>query len=977
MTAVAQPSRGAQRSVLPPVALALAALTVFAARTQASSLFDSIYRFRVFRTPHFIIYFHQGEDGLAARLAVIAEETWTALERPLGVRPPKLTHVVLVDQTELANGYATPVPRDTIVVTAAWPAGSEFIGRTDDWLRLVFTHEFTHVVHLDRSESWARAVRVVFGRVPLAFPNLFLPIWQIEGLATYEESAITGEGRLHAGDFRAIVGEDARERRLEPLDRVNGGLTAWPSGLAPYAYGLGFHAYLASEYGEEKFGALALATARRVPYTASRVFKRIYGKSLGELWRDYERRLEQSHSSPTGRDDARRLTRDGFVVAGPRFVASACRDCPPEVLYSVRTPHDFPALNSVSLDGSAPRQLARRYLGSTTAPDAHTIYFDQHELRRNTGLYSDLYALDLKSGRVRPLTRDARLTDPDFSAPQRAIVAARGAPGRRDLVRVAIDTSTGAAGDVTTIVSEPETQFGAPRWSPDGRSIAAERHRLGTQSEIVIVDAATGAVRVTASSPDTRWATPAWRPDGRAIVAAAEVNEETFNLYEIDVDTSNMRRLTHSTGGATWPDVSPDGRTIVYAGYTADGFDVFAIPYGMDGFNDTAIPRRGTTPPPATPKLAFEPPSGGGTYSPWPTLPPTSWSPIIESDRNQTRVGAATGGADVLGYHAWAASATWRVAQPEDAPEVSAIEPDWQLSYAYARWRPTLWVTASSDTSFFAGPPTEAGVPSVNTLQEHEIEAGLVFPFVHTRVSQSVQASIVRAVDDFTFPDHVFTQDRIGPRAAWSIASAHSYGYSISPEGGVIAGVTGEFVRRAIGAAAEASAATADARVYLPGFSDHHVLAIRAAGGASTGDRNLRRAFLLGGAGPDISVVDFGHEGISLLRGFPSDTFAGTHVALVNADYRWPIARPERGTGTWPIFLHTIHAAVFADAGHAWTRAFAARDLKTSVGAELSFNLVAGYFLPVTATVGAAWGHDGSHTVADRATAYFRVGRAF
>src|SRR5207245_4968412 len=120
------------------------------------------------------------------------------------------THVVLVDQTELASGSATSVPRDTIVVTATWPAGSEFIGRTDDWLRLVFTHEFTHIVHLDRSEGWARAVRAVFGRTPLAFPNLFLPTWQIEGLATYEESLITGEGRLHAGDFRAIVREAAR-----------------------------------------------------------------------------------------------------------------------------------------------------------------------------------------------------------------------------------------------------------------------------------------------------------------------------------------------------------------------------------------------------------------------------------------------------------------------------------------------------------------------------------------------------------------------------------------------------------------------------------------------------------------------------------------------------------------------------------------------------------------------------------------------
>ncbi len=99
------------------------------------------------------------------------------------------------------------------MIAAAWPAGSEFIGNIDDWLRLVFTHEFTHIVHLDRSEGWARAVRAVFGRTPIAFPNLYLPTWQIEGLATYEESALTGVGRLHAGDFGAIVGEEVRAAR--------------------------------------------------------------------------------------------------------------------------------------------------------------------------------------------------------------------------------------------------------------------------------------------------------------------------------------------------------------------------------------------------------------------------------------------------------------------------------------------------------------------------------------------------------------------------------------------------------------------------------------------------------------------------------------------------------------------------------------------------------------------------------------------
>src|SRR5262249_59509767 len=97
-----------------------------------------------------------------------------------------------------------PVPYNTMFITATWPSGAEPIGFAGDWLKVAFTHEFTHIVHLDRSEGWARAVRRVFGRSPLAFPNLLLPLWQIEGLAVYEESALTGEGRLHAGDFRAF-----------------------------------------------------------------------------------------------------------------------------------------------------------------------------------------------------------------------------------------------------------------------------------------------------------------------------------------------------------------------------------------------------------------------------------------------------------------------------------------------------------------------------------------------------------------------------------------------------------------------------------------------------------------------------------------------------------------------------------------------------------------------------------------------------
>ena len=52
-------------------------------------------------------------------------------------------------------------------------------------------------------------------------------------------------------------------------------------------------------------------------------------------------------------------------------------------------------------------------------------------------------------------------------------------------------------------------------------------------------------------------------------------------------------------------------------------------------------------------------------------------------------------------------------------------------------------------------------------------------------------------------------------------------------------------------------------------------------------------------------------------------------------------------------------------------------DLKTSFGAELSANIVAGFYFPFTATVGVARGRDGSGTVPDRTVVYGRIGRSF
>ena len=97
-------------------------------------------------------------------------------------------------------------------------------------------------------------------------------------------------------------------------------------------------------------------------------------------------------------------------------------------MYSAANPDGFPALYRVGLAGGAPRRLTTRYLGSTTGIGRDEIYFDQLELRRNVGLYGDLYAFSRADGRVRRLTSDARLLDPDLSPDGQTLVCVQNQP---------------------------------------------------------------------------------------------------------------------------------------------------------------------------------------------------------------------------------------------------------------------------------------------------------------------------------------------------------------------------------------------------------------------------------------------------------------------------------------------------------------------------------------------------------------------
>lgn len=331
-------------------------------------------------------------------------------------------------------------------------------------------------------------------------------------------------------------------------------------------------------------------------------------------------------------------------------------------------------------------------------------------------------------------------------------------------------------------------------------------------------------------------------------------------------------------------------------------------------------------------------------------------------------------GTDVLERHVVSASGTWAVNGDTDLAPRS--RPDWDAAYTYQRWQPAFYVAARDRTTLFDAVSSTGALVGVSQ-REQTLDIGVWRPFRRVRWVQT--ALVAYHLEGLTQQTAATRAEltRAGIRSSWSFTSARRYGYSISDEDGVTLAVTGEMLRDGLGSDGRSDAVTGDARAYVPLGWPHAVLAVRAAMADSSGDEGVRRRFRLGGADGNPLAGAFGSDAISLLRGFQHDVFVGDQVALVNVEARVPLWRVQRGVGTWPIFLRTIHAAGFLDAGHAWTGPVEWRDRKIGFGAELSADVVAGFGLPLTWTAGVAWGRDGAGTVADTRSFYFRVGRSF
>jgi Tol biopolymer transport system component len=924
----------------------------------AQAVSDPALDWHTLETPRFAVHYHEPLEPLARRVVVVAERAFERLGPLLRYVPDAQTHFVLTDDTDFANGSASALPFNTIRLFATAPEDLSPLSDYDDWLTELIFHESTHILHLDQVRGIPALVNAILGKTWV--PNAVAPRWFLEGLAVYLETELTSAGRLRSSVWDMYLRMDALEDRLLRLDQISNDVDRWPHGNVWYLYGSYFVQHIARAHGAASIARMIDDYANDViPYGLNRIARRATGKTFTTLYADFLAATRVRYAAQAdairaaGLVEGTRITHHGEEAKTPRFLPDG------RVIYFAGDNRSLAALRTLDARTGADLETRADVAGVAAAaphPDGRHVLFSALDAHRDLYAFNDLFALDLRTGERERLTHGARAQEPDVSPNGRRVAYTINSAGTTHL---AIAELADVPGTQRVLVrSRRFEQVYAPRFSPDGRTIAYSCWSAGGYRDLRLVDVASGAV--TAVMRDRAYdAGPAWSPDGEHLYFSSD-RTGVANIYAWERATGAMRQVTNVIAGAFQPTISPDGQRLVYVGYTSYGFDLFSMTLDPARFRD-APPFVDTRPAPSETEQ-IDASVERRDYSPWGTLRPYAYGLDLTPDAFGQQLGVSTTGGDVVGRHTWAA----RVG-------VGLARGDVTLDAAYG-YR-GLPVALSGRVFRLVSPQgglQVGGEDRTWIADDVGVDVGASYTFRRALASDSIaagytlrwlgQAEPFGGALDPNDPGPLLPErGRLAQlRLGWSYATVRRFVYDISPSEGAFLAANVAAAHPLLGSQFRSVSLS----YVMQGYFRNpvwrlHVLALRYAGGVSEGDLGRRGVFSVGGF-PTVSIVDaltqFILVGGAALRGYPTGVRFGTQYHLAQAEYRFPLFRPQVGPATLPVYVNRLYAGVFLDVGDAFNGRLDLATFLVGTGAELYADVTLGYFLPFTLRFGVARG---------------------
>jgi dipeptidyl aminopeptidase/acylaminoacyl peptidase len=263
---------------------------------------------------------------------------------------------------------------------------------------------------------------------------------------------------------------------------------------------------------------------------------------------------------PAEGGEPRQLTDEPLGVEAFRFAAAADR----LLVFAPVLPNvDFDKQRETAARQAKGGPSARHFTQQPVRHWDHWLHQNPDRANTHLILYDDAGGnrIDLTPQATREFAIEPELAASDDG---RYAAVTRRTPGKDRVDDVSILLFDLQAKTSRVLAQAEATTFGALRFSPDGKYLAASRglrSTKGVRETLSVIDVASGAMRDLATAWD-RWASPgAWSGDGRRLYVTADDEGDT-PVFAIDLATDAVTRISAAAAGGTHDDLTrlPDGR---------------------------------------------------------------------------------------------------------------------------------------------------------------------------------------------------------------------------------------------------------------------------------------------------------------------------------------------------------------------------------------------------------------------------------
>jgi Tol biopolymer transport system component len=924
---------------------------------------DPLLDFFTIETEHFVIHYHTRLASAAKRLAMVAERAHKNLAPALDHKPAEKTLVVLVDDTDSANGFAGVLPRNAIQLFATAPSAFTELDDHDDWLYGLVTHEYTHILHLDTLSGLPAIYNRIFGKTWA--PNQIMPRWIIEGVATYEESKKSSGGRNRGSRFEQFIRIARHDEKDLRLDQVTGAPRQFPRGNAVYVYGSHFLRYVFDRFGEDALREMSHSSgAHPVPYAINRQIAKVTGKPFTQLYDDWKGYLRDRYGMQEMAAERRGMMGGGraLTTTGEGNFFPRYSDDGKELYWLQSNGYREPRIRAVPVgsDTLEPRNVIRAdAMGSFDVMPDGSLVFEQTRVFRRDYNFQDLMLWDARTKTQIRLTTGARARDPSLSPDGRRITFSMNQTSESVL---AITDAVPDAPISVVWKGQERDQVYTPAWSPDGKRIAFAAWRRGGKRDILIVELASGAVTEVTNDRAVD-SSPAWSADSRYVYFDSDRTSIT-NIFAYDTTDGSTWQVTNVLGGAFQPAASHDGTRLAFSNAVPrGGYDLYEITLDRASW----LPAQDyidDRPPPTAVRDDEAKVTAPRKYRPLEALAPRIWAAQLSATGTDTSVTLQTDGSDPFGLHSY---------QLALGTNLSTGDLNIGAVYAYSRWRFPIRLAASRTLSERGGFRVD-GVGQTYKQEDWSATLSTSIPFEARpwsswTMSFDYDLDYFRLVDaPMLLPDEPdpnmrvpvvpltnYRQAGLGARVSYSSVRGVTFG--VGPQYGFDASLGLRIDHEALGATFDAITVSYSTNTFRRLWGKTPVIAARLAGSFRAGDLVRPGGFALGGVpSQDIvnSIVNSVRTGVTgYLRGYEPRAIFGNQFHLLNLEYRQELLQIERGLATLPIYFRRLTFAALSDIGAAFeTDLDIERNVRYSVGGALRLDAFFGYFVPGTFEIG-------------------------